>query len=137
MHSQTPHRPATPPAGVLAVSVVAGILAISGASCGGSTGTLIVVNVDGPGVAVVPWSGGPTIAVECGATRVLKPTSAPGQPWLVTVRALATNQLLLQQNGAGDLEVIVRRGGVLIGQPGPSVGPAGVGCAGGEDPLHH
>jgi hypothetical protein len=116
---------------VLGISFVAGVLALSGASCGSTTGTMTIVNVDGPGVAVVPWSGGPTIAVVCGTTRVVKPTSAPGQPWLITVRALASNHLLLQQNASGVLEVIVRRGGVLVGQPGPSVGPASVGCAGG------
>ena len=74
---------------VLAISVSTAILAISGASCGSSTGTMTIVNVDGPGVAVVPWSGGPTIAVGCGTTRVVKPTLAPAQPWLITVRARA------------------------------------------------
>ena len=92
---------------------------------------MTIVNVDGPGVAVVPWSGGPTIAVDCGTTRVMKPTSAPSQPWLITVRTLTSDHVLLQQDGSGDVEVIVRRGGVLIGQPGPSVGPASVGCLGG------
>jgi hypothetical protein len=116
---------------MLAVSAVGGLLAISVASCGGSTSTLRIVNVDGPGVVVVPWSGGPTITVHCGTTRVVEPTSAPSQPWLVTVRASASGKLLLQRSGSGDLEVIVRRGGALIGQPGPSVGPAGVGCTGG------
>jgi hypothetical protein len=124
------HVPFTSGSCVLAISVVTGILAVSGASCGSTTGTMTIVNVDGPGVAVVPWSGGPTLAVACGTTPVVKPTSAPTHPWLITVRALASEQLLLQQNGSGDLEVIVRRGGVLIGQPGPSVGPATAGCAG-------
>jgi hypothetical protein len=126
-----PQAPLTLGSRVLGISFIAGVLALSGAGCGSTTGTMTVVNVDGPGVAVVPWLGGPTIAVVCGTTRVVKPISAPGQPWLITVRALASNHLLLQQNGSGDLEVIVRRGGVLIGQPGPSVGPASVGCAGG------
>ena len=125
------HVPLASGSRVLAISAVTGILALSGASCGSTTSTMTIVNVDGPGVAVVPWSSGPTIAVVCGATRVVKPTSAPSQPWLITVRALAGDHLLLQQNGSGDLEVIVRRGGVLVGQPGPSVGPASVGCAGG------
>jgi hypothetical protein len=124
------HVPLASAPRVLAISVSTAILAISGASCGSNTGTMTIVNVDGPGVAVVPWSGGPTITVGCGTTRVVKPTSAPTQPWQITVRALASGQLLLQQNGSGDLEVIVRRGGVLIGQPGPSVGPASAGCAG-------
>jgi hypothetical protein len=124
------HVPLASGSHVLGISVVSGILALSGAGCGSTTSTVTIVNVDGPGVAVVPWSGGPTIAVACGTTRVVKPTSAPSQPWLITVRTLASGHLLLQQNGSGDLEVIVRRGGVLIGQPGPSVGPAGVGCAG-------
>lgn len=125
------HVPSSSGSRVLAISVVTAILALSGASCGSMTGTMTIVNVDGPGVAVVPWSGGPTISVDCGTTRVVKPTSAPSQPWLITVRVLASDQLLLQQNGSGDLEVIVRRDGVLIGQPGPSVGPASVGCVGG------
>ena len=115
---------------LLGIPVVTGILGFSGSGCGSSTGTMTIVNVDGPGVAVVPWSGGPTIVVGCGTSRVVKPTSAPSQPWLVTVRELASDHLLLQKNGSGDFEVIIRRGGVLIGQPGPSVGPAGVGCAG-------
>ncbi len=115
---------------VLRISVVTGIVALSGAGCGSDTSTMTIVNVDGAGVAVVPWSGGPTIAVVCGTTRVVKSTSAPSQPWLITVRTVAGDQLLLQQYGSGDLEVIVRRGGVLIGQPAPSVGPASLGCAG-------
>jgi hypothetical protein len=124
------HAPLASAPRVLASSVSTAILAISGASCGSTTDTMTIVNVDGPGVAVVPWSGGPTLAVACGTTPVVKLTSAPTQPWLITVRALASEQLLLQQNGSGDLEVIVRRDGVLIGQPGPSVGPATAGCAG-------
>jgi hypothetical protein len=125
------HVPLASGSRVLAISAVTGILALSSASCGSTTSTMTIVNVDGPGVAVVPWSGGPTTAVVCGTTRVVKSSSAPSQPWLITVRALAGDHLLLQQNGSGDLEVIVRRGGVLVGQPGPSVGPASVGCAGG------
>jgi hypothetical protein len=114
---------------MLAVSVVAGILAIAGAGCGGSTSTLRIVNVDGPGVAVVPWSGGPTISVPCGTSRDVDTTSAPTQPWLVTVRASSTGELPLQRSASGDVEVLVRRGGALIGAPAPSVGPASLGCA--------
>jgi hypothetical protein len=106
------------------------MLAMAASGCAGRTGTLDIVNVDGPGVAVIPWAGGPTIVVHCGASRMVEINSAPSQPWLVTVRVLADHHLLLQQDGSGDLEVIVRRGGALIGQPAVSVGPASVGCAG-------
>jgi hypothetical protein len=115
---------------VTASIVAAGILAMAASGCGGSTGALEIVNVDGPGVAVIPWAGGPTIVVRCGSSRVVEINSAPSQPWLVTVKVLTDHHLLLQQDGSGDLEVIVRRGGALIGQPAASVGPASVGCAG-------
>ena len=62
------HVPLASGSRVLAISVVTAILALSGASCGSMTGTMTIVNVDGPGVAVVPWSGGPTISVDCGTT---------------------------------------------------------------------
>lgn len=114
----------------MAASILSGICVIALSSCGG-TSTMRIVDVDGPAVAVVPWPGAPTITVACGATSVVDTASAPNQPWRITVRALTTHRLLLQQSGTGDLEVIVRSGGVLIGQPAPSVGPAGIGCAGG------
>ena len=63
------HVPSSSGSRVLAISVVTAILALSGASCGSMTGTMTIVNVDGPGVAVVPWSGGPTISVDCGTTQ--------------------------------------------------------------------
>ena len=115
---------------VVASIVVAGMLAMAALGCAGSTGALSIVNVDGPGVVVIPWAGGPTIVVRCGTSRVVQINSAPSQPWLVTVRALADHHPLLQQDESGDFEVIVRRGGALIGQPAASAGPASVGCAG-------
>src|ERR1700691_946628 len=114
----------------IAASILSGLCVLSASSCG-STNTMRIVDVDGPAVVVVPWPGAPTITVECGATRAVDTASAPNQPWRITVRALTTHRLLLQQSGTGDLEVIVRSGGVLIGQPAPSVGPAGIGCTGG------
>jgi hypothetical protein len=90
--------------------------------------TFVVVNVDGQAVDVVPWVGGASTAVPCGQTREINTSGAPGQPWLVTVTASTDHHVLLQQRGSGPLEVIVRRGGVGIGAPPPSVGPAGLGC---------
>lgn len=93
--------------------------------------SLEVRKVDGQAVDVVPWSGGPSIAVSCGQTTEINTGGAPGQPWRVTVRSAADHHVLLQQESSGPLEVIVRRGGVLVGAPAPSVGPAGLGCSAG------
>jgi len=90
--------------------------------------TFQVVNVDGQAVDVVPWVSGPSIAVGCGQTESVDTSNAPGQPWLVTVTSQTGHRVFLRQEGSGPLEVIVRRGGALIGAPAPSVGPAGVGC---------
>jgi hypothetical protein len=122
-----PARP-SPAANLLAILAATGVLIITCAGCG-STGTLLIENVDGSTVSVVPWVGGPTVVVDCHSAREVNTTTAPGQPWLVTVKGLADHHLLVQQNGSGDVEVIVRRDGVLIGHDAPSVGPAGVGCA--------
>jgi hypothetical protein len=90
--------------------------------------TFQVVNVDGQAVEVVPWVGGPSITVPCGAGSNVDTGGAPGQPWTVTVTSAANHRVLLRQDGSGPLEVIVRPGGVLMGAPPPSVGPVGLGC---------
>jgi hypothetical protein len=90
---------------------------------------LQVTNVDGQAVDVVPWVSGPSIPVACGQTRNIDTSNAPGQPWLVTVTSQVAHRVLLRQEGSGPLEVIVRSGGVAIGAPAPSVGPASAkGC---------
>jgi hypothetical protein len=100
-------------------------------ACGASTPpTLLVFNVDGPNAVVVPWKGGPAIDVECAHTVNVNTKEAPPQPWLITVKASASDAILPQQQRSGDTWVIVRRGGVLVGSPAPSVGPAGLGCDG-------
>jgi hypothetical protein len=113
---------------LLAIMVATGGLVLATAACG-STGTMTIVNVDGASVAVVPWAGGPTVTVNCHTTRVVDTSAAPGQPWHIIVRGLANQQLLLQRDESGDVEVLVRRDTVIIGPFAPSVGPAGVGCA--------
>jgi hypothetical protein len=92
--------------------------------------TFHVVNVDGQAVEVVPWLGGPSITVPCGGGSNIDTSGAPGQPWTVTVTSAASHRVLLRQDGSGPMEVIVRKGGVLMGAPPPSVGPVGVGCSG-------
>ena len=91
--------------------------------------TFQVVNVDGQTVEVVPWRGGPSITVPCGGGSNIDTSGAPGQPWTVTVTSAANHRVLLRRDGSGSLEVIVRRGGVGMGAPPPSVGPAGLGCS--------
>ena len=89
-----------------------------------------VVNVDGPAVSVVPWIGGPSTTITCGRGLFIDTSSAPKQPWLVTVVSSTTNRVLLHQRGSGDLELIVRASAVVLGAPAPSVGPAGQCSAG-------
>jgi|HubBroStandDraft_4_1064222.scaffolds.fasta_scaffold01236_6 hypothetical protein len=114
---------------LLGLLAATGTLIMATAGCGSSS-TLLIENVDGAAVSVVPWAGGPTVVVGCHAASDVNTTAAPSQPWLVTVRGLADHHLLIQQKGSGDVEVIVRRDGVLIGPDAPSVGPAGAGCTG-------
>jgi hypothetical protein len=90
---------------------------------------VLVKNVDGQSVDVTVWDGGPSSTVPCGASRSIDTTAAQGQPWVVTVTSTASHRVLLHQGITGSVQVIVRRGGVLIGAPNPpSVGPAGAGC---------
>lgn len=114
---------------LLGLLAATGTLIMATAGCA-SASTLLIENVDGAAVSVVPWAGGPTVVVGCHAASDVNTTAAPSQPWLVTVRGLADHHLLIQQKGSGDVEVIVRRDGVLIGPDAPSVGPAGAGCTG-------
>jgi hypothetical protein len=114
---------------LLAGLFATGVLVTSAAACG-SSGSLLIENIDGSAVSVVPWVGGPTVVVDCQSAQQVNTSAAPGQPWLITVRRLSNSGMLLQQTVSGDLEVIVRRGGVLIGPQAASAGPAGIGCAG-------
>ena len=114
---------------LLGVLAATGALIMSTGGCG-SASTLLIENVDGAAVSVVPWAGGPTVVVGCHSASDVNTTAAPNQPWLVTVRGFADHHLLIQQRGSGDVEVIVRRDGVRIGPDAPSVGPAGAGCTG-------
>ncbi|MGO8687445.1 MAG: hypothetical protein ACLQT7_09770 [Candidatus Dormibacteria bacterium] len=84
----------------------------------------IVHDVDGPSVVVTPWAHGPATRVECEGSAQIDTSSAPRQPWLVTVTSAATGRVLRQESVFGDVEVIVRGDFVLIGAPAPSVGPA-------------
>ena len=84
---------------LLGIPVVTGILGFSGSGCGSSTGTMTIVNVDGPGVAVVPWSGGPTIVVGCGTSRVVKPTSAPASRGLSRLESWRATTYCFRRTG--------------------------------------
>ncbi len=111
----------------LAIGVA--LLTLVCASCG-TPPTFKVMNVDGPEVTVTPWVGGPSITIECGQDNLSVDTSkAPPQPWRVTVTATVGHAVLLRQSRSGDVEVVVRRGGALIGSDVASGGPAGTGCS--------
>ena len=60
---------------------------------------LRVINITGPTVEVVGWSGAHPVRVATGTTKVVFPVaSAPSPPWHVTVRAEPDLRVLLDVN---------------------------------------
>lgn len=69
---------------------------------------LVVTNVDGPAVAVIPWKGGAPSVVACGA-RDLIPGTPPSQPWDVRITTQASGVVLLEHSEQGAIVNIVIR----------------------------
>jgi hypothetical protein len=69
---------------------------------------LVVTNIDGPAVEVIPWEGGAPSVVPCGA-RDLIPGNPPSQPWDVRITAKASGVILMHHNEQGPIVNIVIR----------------------------
>ena len=91
---------------------------------------LLVANVDGPPV-VVNVVGVTQMSVSCGeGTQTLWIPLFRVVPREIVVRNARDGGLLKELHVTGDIVVLVRRDGVLYGEPGGSYGPAPVnGCA--------
>ncbi len=95
-----------------------------------STGRLIVANVDGPPVSV-EVVGVTNVSAACaGGAQTLWIPVFRLMPRDVVVSDSLRGVVLRKLTLTGDLVVLVRRDGVLYGEPGSSYGPAPThGCA--------
>jgi hypothetical protein len=86
---------------------------------------LVVTNVDGPTVEVIPWTGGAPSAVACGA-RDLIPGTPPTQPWDVRITAKASGVVLLQHSEQGPvINIVIRDGSVSVSAVVPGTWQSG------------
>jgi hypothetical protein len=86
---------------------------------------LVVTNIDGPTVEVIPWKGGTPIVISCG-DRDLIPGDPPSQPWDVLVTARASGVVLLQHSEQGPvINIVIRTDSVSVSAEVPGTWPSG------------
>jgi len=111
-------------AAIVAVAVVASLVVLA------SFARLLVANVDGPPV-VVSVVGVTDVTADCGqGTQTIWIPLFRVMARDIIVRNARDGVVLKELHVTGDIVVLVRRDGVLYGEPGSSYGPAPVdGCA--------
>ena len=86
---------------------------------------IVVTNIDGPTVEVIPWKGGAPSVVSCGA-RDLIPGNPPSQPWDVRITAKASGAVLLQHNEQGPVvNIVIRTDSVSVSAVVPGTWQSG------------
>lgn len=109
----------------LAAALVAVTFLVACTTPFGAAPGIHVVNIDGPAIRVIPWSGAPSVIVACGSRTDVPRQGAPPFPWDFRIYDAKTDREMFSKSlDSGTLYVIVRSGGVLWGTEPGSGGPA-------------